>query len=173
MFFAGIALLLPSGTYNFLILLAVGTVVLPLLSFPFLRVLPPTSYHQLAKHDRQVLHRTRSSGGPSYDSSEEPGAPHHHHKAPSSTSTESHDPEAGPDLGDEQSSLISRSSADDVEDLSSSKHTQTDANHESPHLDIRGFALLPLPEFWQLFSMLGLLTGIGLMTIKYGYFPPA
>jgi hypothetical protein len=35
-----------------------------------------------------------------------------------------------------------------------------------PHLDMRGFALLPHIEFWQLFSMLGLMTGIGLMTIK-------
>ncbi|KIV83376.1 hypothetical protein PV11_05407 [Exophiala sideris] len=104
MFFAAIDLLLPSGTYNFLVLLAAGTVALPVLSFPFLRVLPPQSYHKVAQHDRQVLHRTRSSGDPDHPHYEEP--------------------------------------------------------------DIRGFALLPLPEFWQLFSMLGLLTGIGLMTIN-------
>ncbi|KAI1612828.1 major facilitator superfamily domain-containing protein [Exophiala viscosa] len=165
MFFAAVDLLLPSGTYNFLVLLAVGTVALPLLSFPFLRVIPPQSYHKVAQHERQVLHRTRA-GDPEHPHYEEPGAPRHTHKTPSSASTETPDPEDGPDPGDEQSSLLSRSSGDDVEDLASSKHTLSDRNHESPHLDIRGFALLPLPEFWQLFSMLGLLTGIGLMTIN-------
>ncbi|KAK6343425.1 hypothetical protein TWF730_011014 [Orbilia blumenaviensis] len=34
------------------------------------------------------------------------------------------------------------------------------------HLDIRGWALARQPEFWRLFLMLGLLTGIGLMTIN-------
>ena len=38
--------------------------------------------------------------------------------------------------------------------------------HDSHGLDIRGLALLPRVEFWQLFLLLGLLTGIGLMTIK-------
>ncbi|KIW58603.1 hypothetical protein, variant 2 [Exophiala xenobiotica] len=166
MFFAAIALLLPSGTYNFLILLATGTVVLPLISFPFLRVLPPQSYHHVPQQDRQVMHRTRSSGSHQYSPSEEPGAPPNMHKIPSSTSTESQDPEPTPDSGDEHSSLISKSSIDGAEDLENSKHLASDRNRESPHLDIRGFALLPLPEFWQLFSMLGLLTGIGLMTIN-------
>jgi hypothetical protein len=165
MFFAVIALLLPPGTYNFLILLATGTVVLPLISFPFLRVLPPHTYHHLPQNERQVLHRTRDSGS-HIPQSEEPGAPTYPSKTPSLSSTESRDPEAALEAGDENSSLLSRSSVEDVEDLQSSKHLESDRNHESPHLDIRGFALLPLPEFWQLFSMLGLLTGIGLMTIK-------
>lgn len=38
--------------------------------------------------------------------------------------------------------------------------------HDPHHLDIRGVAMLPKVEFYQLFMMLGLLTGIGLMTIK-------
>ncbi|KAL6248099.1 hypothetical protein RBB50_005447 [Rhinocladiella similis] len=104
MFFAAIALLIPAGTDNFLILLATGTVLLPLLAFPFLRIIPQHSYHHVPQQDHQVMHRTRSSGSHDYTPTEEP--------------------------------------------------------------DIRGFALLPLPEFWQLFSMLGLLTGIGLMTIN-------
>lgn len=35
-----------------------------------------------------------------------------------------------------------------------------------PHLDVRGWSLLPTLEFWQLFSNLGLLSGAGLMTIN-------
>ncbi|KAF3106426.1 hypothetical protein TWF102_001383 [Orbilia oligospora] len=34
------------------------------------------------------------------------------------------------------------------------------------HLDIRGWALARQPEFWRLFLMLGVLTGVGLMTIN-------
>jgi hypothetical protein len=32
--------------------------------------------------------------------------------------------------------------------------------------DISGFNLLPKPDFWLLFTLLGILTGIGLMTIN-------
>jgi hypothetical protein len=37
----------------------------------------------------------------------------------------------------------------------------------SHYPDVRGFALLPKVEFWQLFLTMGLLSGIGLMTIKF------
>ncbi|EXJ82499.1 hypothetical protein A1O3_06312 [Capronia epimyces CBS 606.96] len=166
MLFAAIALLLPPGTYNFLILLATGTVVLPLISFPFLRTLPPHSYQHLPQHEQQVLHRTRSPESTSHHRPEEPGTPDHTHKLLPSSSIESHDSEAIPEPGDENSSLLSKSSTEDIRGPESSKYQQSDRNHESSHLDIRGFALLPHPEFWQLFCMLGLLTGIGLMTIN-------
>jgi hypothetical protein len=43
---------------------------------------------------------------------------------------------------------------------------------ESHQVDIRGLAMLRKVEFWQLFLTMALLSGIGLMTIKYvvGYF---
>lgn len=177
LFFAAIAQILPGGTYNFLILLATGTVVLPLISFPFIRVIPHHPYEHLPHHERQLLHRTRPSGSsrplPAY---EEPGAPP---KTPSRSAvgdeeSEPTDLEAshfsgnGTGSGDEESSLLSKTSTQEqaTDDLESSKHLESDRNHEHPHLDIRGFALLPHLEFWQLFSMMGLLTGIGLMTIK-------
>lgn len=37
----------------------------------------------------------------------------------------------------------------------------------SDAIDIRGLAMLPHIRFWQLFLLLGLLTGVGLMTVKY------
>ena len=40
-------------------------------------------------------------------------------------------------------------------------------DRQPPHLDIRGLALVRRLEFWRQFTLLGLLTGIGLMTIKY------
>ncbi|KIX04088.1 uncharacterized protein Z518_07641 [Rhinocladiella mackenziei CBS 650.93] len=162
LFFAAIALLLPPGTYTFLMLLATGTVLLPVVSFPFMRVLPPHTY----PYERQVLHRRRSSGSRNSPHIEEPGAHNGNPKTLSSTNTGYHQPDVIPDAGDENSSLLSKSSIEDAEDFEGSKHIESDRNHESPHLDIRGFALLPHPEFWQLFCMLGLLTGIGLMTIN-------
>jgi hypothetical protein len=169
LFFAAVAQILPGGTYNFLILLATGTVVLPLLAFPFVRVIPHHSYQHLPEHEHQVLHRTRSSGSRQYPHYEEPGAPMTHPSAarPDDESFSS-DPESHR-TGDEEASLLSKTSTQEqaAEDLESSKHLESDRNHEHPHLDVRGFALLPHAEFWQLFIMMGLLTGVGLMTIKY------
>lgn len=73
------------------------------------------------------------------------------------------DPDTNNERGNEHSSLLSSPS---VEDIEATKRVEPDRNHESPHLDVRGFALLPHLEFWQLFCMMGLMTGIGLMTIK-------
>jgi len=165
-FFATVALAFPHSTYNFLLLLATGTVVLPVLSFFFLRVVPPRSYHHLPRHEPQVLHRTKSSSSRDGRFSDEPGAHHHVHKSPASSSEPRHT-ETGPE--DENSSLLSNPSVEG-EDMETSKHVvESDRNYEAPHLDIRGFALLPHLEFWQLFCMLGLMTGIGLMTIKYDF----
>ncbi|RMX87769.1 hypothetical protein D0869_02119 [Hortaea werneckii] len=44
-----------------------------------------------------------------------------------------------------------------------SRHSSKDGNGEG---DITGFRLLKTPKFWQLFVMLGLLCGVGLMTIN-------
>jgi MFS family permease len=126
------------NTYAFLLLLASGTVALPVLSFPFLRVLPPIHAH---KHEHQVLRRA---------SSDDPDRILH---APGTDSDETAEDYKN-DL--ENASLLS----------SGSRRPIVDENNGPPHLDVRGFALLPHPEFWQLFSMLGLLTGIGLMTIN-------
>lgn len=174
LFFAGIALLLPSGVYSFLILLATGTVVLPLISLPFVRAPTHRKYQHLPQHENQALRRTSSSASrPEHSrNSEEPGALNESqdHKPPTTNnSIDVSGPHPNLEASStENSSLLSTTSEDleDLEDLENSKHSHSDKTLGSPHLDIRGFALLPLPEFWQLFCMLGLLTGIGLMTIK-------
>jgi hypothetical protein len=67
----------------------------------------------------------------------------------------------------EGSTLISKPAASGSANHSPQKSIDLpDPDHDVAHLDIRGFTLLPHPEFWQLFLMLGLMTGIGLMTIK-------
>lgn len=67
------------------------------------------------------------------------------------------DPEAG-----ETSSLMSRDPP--LADLAHvGSHINIDRSHR---LDIRGFTLLRTLDFWQLFIIMGILAGIGLMTIK-------
>ncbi|KAF3904778.1 hypothetical protein ABW20_dc0102853 [Dactylellina cionopaga] len=49
---------------------------------------------------------------------------------------------------------------------SDSRRASVDESRSSQLVDIRGWALTKQSEFWRQFLMLGLLTGIGLMTIK-------
>ena len=154
-FFSTIALAFPHDTYNFLILLASGTVALPVVAFFFLRVVPTSPYQSLPQHERQAMLRRKSSDTHS-NTRAEPAAKDRVNSTEDPTKSDDEDEQ-------EDTSLLS---ATPTEDLESTKHAEVDRNHESNHLDVRGFALLPLPEFWQLFWMLGLMTGIGLMTIN-------
>lgn len=63
----------------------------------------------------------------------------------------------------ETSSLMSKSSS-----LPGDVLVQSSVDMERSHrVDIRGLRLLRDIEFWQLFAIMGILAGIGLMTIKY------
>ena len=71
-------------------------------------------------------------------------------------------PEGVTSQTDESSSLVSSADSLEFPDLPP-ENTVKDHAHR---VDIRGLKLLPMVEFWQLFSLMGILTGIGLMTIK-------
>jgi hypothetical protein len=62
---------------------------------------------------------------------------------------------------DETSSLLS--GPGDVLPEDDAVSTKTNRSH---CLDVTGLALLYKIEFWQLWILMGLLTGVGLMTIK-------
>ena len=171
---------LKDDTSKLLLLLASGTILLPVVSFPFLSVYPPPLYDRLSARDphdhsgSQPLHRTPSAESrkrhfsdpigaqsttsiPFLNDSEEDLKGQLEDDKPHLSSRESY----------EGSTLISKPSASGSANHSPQKSIDLpDTDHEVAHLDIRGFALLPHPEFWQLFLMLGLMTGIGLMTIK-------
>jgi hypothetical protein len=171
---------LRDDTSKLLLLLASGTVLLPVISFPFLNVYQQPLYDRLSsrdlpgRSDSQPLHRTSSADGRRRRFSDEIGAQ-------STTSipflgdseedlkgqAEDDKPHISSRESHEGSSLISKASASGSGHHSPQKSIDLpDTDHCAPHLDIRGFALLPHAEFWQLFLMLGLMTGIGLMTIK-------
>ncbi|ETN43774.1 uncharacterized protein HMPREF1541_11098 [Cyphellophora europaea CBS 101466] len=154
LFFAVIALAIPHDTYSFLVLLATGTVALPILSFPFLNTSPPHSYSAISRRARR--RKSSADEGPVIDSP----------SAPLSRSTSPPPCAADDDTAD--TPFLSDDDEASPEDLERSK-TSEQFQRESPdyrHLDVRGWSLVYLPRFWLIFCLLGLLTGIGLMTIN-------
>ncbi|KAL2173861.1 major facilitator superfamily domain-containing protein [Thermothelomyces heterothallicus CBS 202.75] len=78
---------------------------------------------------------------------------------PPSPDGRSHDADA-----DEASSLMSKSTASSV---AGEVYVQNSVDMDRSHrVDIRGWRLLRNLDFWQLFSIMGILAGIGLMTIN-------
>lgn len=76
-------------------------------------------------------------------------------------------PTAGLEEIDETSSLMSRSRSSSASSLPGEVLVQSSVDMDRSHrVDIRGAALLSNIEFWQLFIIMGILSGIGLMTIK-------
>jgi len=177
----------PGNTSAFLMALSVGTFTLTFIGFFFLRVLPHSSYHALHSEasgmtDSQRLRRTSSEDGKAYraaNSYVEPGMS----STETNTSTadseptaqvevprSSHKPEdieaaAVAEEADETSSLMSSSSAASsyVGDVLLESSVDMDRSHR---VDIRGWRLLRNIEFWQIWAIMGILSGVGLMTIK-------
>ena len=174
----------PDNTSSFLLMLAIGTFGMTFISSFFLRVIPhPSIYSAVSSGEYRGdprsnrLHRSKSGDskrGAVHDTPE-PGM---HHAAPNNlyplSRNDSEDakthlsvPETPDTEADETSSLMSKSSVSGAGDLEENGERYDSTAHDPHHLDIRGMALIPKIEFWELFILLGLLTGIGLMTIKY------
>ena len=174
----------PDNTSDFLILLAVGTFAMTFLGCFVLRIVPHASaYSAVSTHeshgrrDSNPLQRTKSGDSRLNATrlSQEPGRQSATmqdsallHDGISKRSSSHNEASEVPDADtDETSSLMSKSSTSGPEDVPYQDDTaKPDAGHDSHHLDIRGLALLSKVEFWQLFLMLGLMCGVGLMTIK-------
>ena len=166
----------PANTSHFLLMLAVGTFSMAFLGCFFLRIVrSPTEYSSISSDDEGPLRR--KSGESIYGAgrlSSEPGmqldtskdSSLGHNGASKDSSVHVVAPEVPNDNTDERSSLMSDTSTS-VSYGRKEDNDKADPPRHNPHtLDIGGLALLRKVEFWQLFSMLGLLTGIGLMTVK-------
>lgn len=168
----------PGSTGDFLFLLASGTFGLVFISIFFLRVLPHPHYSAVPTDTGNRLHRTKSEDS-KYRAERallaEPGMSefvvehldqgdtlnlNHRH-----VEVEAPDEDLNPTSeADETSSLMSKSSSSSVPgDIFP---VETFVKDHAHRVDIRGFRMLALIEFWQLFVLMGILTGIGLMTIK-------
>ncbi|PYH32579.1 putative MFS transporter [Aspergillus neoniger CBS 115656] len=178
------SVLFKDDTGRFLLLLALGTCALNLVSIPFLRILPPSEpYMPLGRGrspgvESQRLRTTRSTEfRHSLEESDEAGTQTFitYESCPAARETSHsvvsspHHPGHNPDI-DETSSLVSkvpsRSSREFLNQHEEDDDALSDVAPESPHPDVRGLAMLPKIEFWQLFLTMALLSGIGLMTIN-------
>jgi hypothetical protein len=155
-------------------MLAIVTFTLNSVAFFFVRLLPPShsKYPLRSEHghsDAQILRRAK----PHDDRRLEPiagvepaGALQGRKSVESSSNLGIYDGTLETLTADshETSSLLSKSSESGTEEYGLVRETSTDQRTED--VDIRGLALLAKTEFWQLFLIFGLLSGIGLMNIK-------
>ncbi|KAI7314978.1 putative MFS transporter [Hortaea werneckii] len=141
----------PNDTSGLLLLLAVGTVGMIFIGMFFLQIIRPNSpYEALPTDERPALARKDSN----------------RMRRTSTHSRHSSKDRNGEGAAEETSPLNSpthSSSPGDLDDDPKHPHEHTNS-HIKP--DITGFRLLQTPKFWQLFVMLGLLCGVGLMTIN-------
>lgn len=166
----------PGDTGDFLMLLAAGTSGIAFIGFFFLRVYPHPHYSALSASsgrrlsDSQRLHKTRSEEGKqrSEQSVIEPGgsssiAPHLSDGNILNRDDIGEDaPESLLVVSDETSSLLSTTSSSSPGDEPEEPIVKDHAHR----VDIRGYKMLREGEFWLQWAIMGLLTGVGLMTIK-------
>lgn len=182
------SVLFPGDPSAFLELLSWGTFGLTFAGFFFLKPYPhshSSNYQSVpgsepgvgsSAFSGQRLRRTSSADSKPRGPYEEPGtstdtASTAHNGAPaaddvapaagkSPLDTEAECEDAAPD---ETSSLMSGASATRNDDLEGGTSVDADRSYR---VDIRGFKLLGSLDFWQLFSIMAILAGVGLMTIK-------
>lgn len=185
--------LFPGDTSDFLMLLACGTSGMTFLGFWFLRVVPHGNYQSLATNEGEEGKARRGSlpeetGRSSHSHHSRTSSALHKNQADqesgvapsparnpydltsgrtggvgssSPTTAASSTLIAETDDSDETSSFISRTSS-----VAGEVYVQNVDMDRSHRVDIRGWQILRSFEFWQLFSIMGILAGIGLMTIK-------
>jgi MFS family permease len=169
----------PDDTSKLLLFLAIGTLCLISIGTILISVPRPHQYQSLAQNEDQPLNQHGDSNHlerttlwqSKYKNSrplEEPSKSPFHCaynscQYPHLASEERQD-ENPDDHTDEASSLLS-SGPSDITHENSTKHCNVRDRHSHP-LDISGLRLLPHVEFWLIFAMIGMLTGIGLMTIN-------
>ncbi|KAI0415656.1 major facilitator superfamily domain-containing protein [Xylaria grammica] len=175
----------PGSPGRFLLLLSIGTFGITFVGFFFLHVIPHDSvYHSVPANsgmaDSQELHRTSSQQSKISRYSSEPGTSNEHitaaHGNPpdpeglvdsESSRVEPAENPTGttPAEADERCSLLSQSTA--TSSLPGEVLVQSSVDMDRSHrVDIRGWNLLKSLEFWQLFTIMAILSGIGLMTIN-------
>lgn len=169
----------------FLLMLAVGTSLMVVVFGFFLRILPPEqpytavperdddarhqfAYDRPAETGRQRINSASSSLLPSSSTQ-----PHLHDAADAAQSNFSGavKPELQETRDAEVSSLLSKpeslQDSPNSDEYGTRSHRSGEDDEDGSHYsDIRGLALFSKREFWQQFTLMALLSGIGLMTIK-------
>lgn len=187
------SVLFPGSPGKFLLLLSIGTFGMIFVGFFFLRVFPHApAYHAVSAEsgtvDPRELYRTTSRQSKLSQDLSEPGmlpeyagatafepavpeesadgeSPDSGPSKPAVAKDATHPTGSSPEDADETSSLLSQSTA--PSSLAGEVLVQSSVDMDLSHrVDIRGWNLLKNLEFWQFFSIMAILSGIGLMTIK-------
>ncbi|UKZ59816.1 uncharacterized protein TrAtP1_001108 [Trichoderma atroviride] len=164
------AILFPGSTSSFLLLLAWGTFGLTSIGYFFLKVYPQVSYQEVPTQSSEPSSsgRARSRSVTEPGMLTDPDAVHSNLAVPPQASPGSdasradifNDTEAGDAPSTETSSLIVGAAGAEIVRRSSVDQDM------SYRLDVRGVKLLFCLDFWQLFSIMAILAGTGLMTIN-------
>ncbi|KAL2280490.1 hypothetical protein FJTKL_12481 [Diaporthe vaccinii] len=171
--------LFPGDTGDFLLLLAYGTAGMTFLGFWFLRVIPHHgSYQSVAADEDEGKVRSDAPFVEPADqeSGTAPAAPKNPYDLTSGrtgdgegeggsstlTTAASSKIVAETDDSDETSSLVSSKGSS----VAGEVYVQNVDMDRSHLVDIRGWQILRSLEFWQFFAIMGILAGIGLMTIN-------
>ncbi|KAK2746783.1 hypothetical protein FQN57_002825 [Myotisia sp. PD_48] len=161
------ALAFKDDTSLFLLVLAVGTSSLIFVSTFFLHVFPSIqSYSSVpevgSRYDPESSRLRRTSASENRRNSDQSNRNY-------AISSSEEEPQLRPNQPDshvavtnmdETSSLMSRSSS------STEYNLKPSPSNDSLYTDVRGFAILLTLDFWLMFLLLGISTGIGLMTIN-------
>ncbi|KAI1186218.1 MFS general substrate transporter [Nemania serpens] len=187
------SVLFPGSPGKFLLLLSIGTFGMIFVGFFFLRVFPHApAYHAVSAEsgtvDPRELYRTTSRQSKLSQDLSEPGmlpeyagatafepavpeesadgeSPDSGPSKPAVAKDATHPTGSSPEDADETSSLLSQSTA--PSSLAGEVLVQSSVDMDLSHrVDIRGWNLLKNLEFWQFFSIMAILSGIGLMTIN-------
>ncbi|KAL2761267.1 hypothetical protein ACRALDRAFT_1045566 [Sodiomyces alcalophilus JCM 7366] len=177
-------LLFPNDTGSFLAMLAIGTSGLTFCGFFFLRVVPHSDYqHQSdqanprARHEpSEVVTKPQASRQHPHDFVTKTGTSNSDDLIPAARTIDGQASmesvtqvgDAGPSLDvasdpSEMTSLMSNSVSLPGDIISLQSTIDTD---RLPRADIRGFRLIRTLDFWHQFSIMGILSGVGLMTIN-------
>lgn len=187
--------LFPGDTSDFLLLLSCGTAGLTFVGFWFLRVVPHGTYQSVATEEDGKAEEAQPRHGSLFEPGTSlPTSPYtrtnalHKIQAEQESGIETtaartlYDLTSGRSGSGESSALTTAASStivaetDDADETSSLLSKVSSVAGEvfvqnidlgrSHQVDIRGWALIRNLEFWQLFAVMGILAGVGLMTIK-------
>ncbi|KAF1811511.1 MFS general substrate transporter [Eremomyces bilateralis CBS 781.70] len=175
----------PDNTSSFLLLLSIGTFALVFISQFFIYLPAPTATYASLPTDDDGLSRRRRDSNPmlrtrsirSKSSRDDiPGEGEldfdrqsygtYQSAAAKTCAVQQPQSSHAVEEVDEVSSLMSKTSSSVPGDIDVEQDMGSTNSNHSCHVDVTGLALLYKFEFWQLWVMLGLLTGVGLMTIN-------
>ncbi|KAK2875356.1 hypothetical protein FQN49_001674 [Arthroderma sp. PD_2] len=167
------AMAFKDDTSEFLLLLALGPSLLILACAYFLQILPPPPSYSAVSNgeypESNVLERTQPAENIQVESETDSNRAIASSSSAQVTALLPSEVPARPTPyaeADETSSLMSRARSLSDSGSCSQHDYSKPRGTDSATTDLRGMRLLPTPQFWQLFLLLGISTGIGLMTIN-------